>query len=229
MESASLKSHSPNRKWITLVLAFYAVWCLRVVVLLPVDNKIHEPALRQAWGQGLRFLLWILPVVLYATYVDRTSWLAFLRLNRTPRRPLQAVALSAAFLTLITICSCFLQGGRLKGFLAIDRSTWISAVVWTLYVALAEEVLFRGFIYRKLRDTRSFAKANLQTSVLFVLIHWPGWLYIRGCQWNLVELSVGILFASLVFGALLELTESLWPPILLHTLNNLFSMALSFK
>ncbi len=88
-----------------------------------------------------------------------------------------------------------------------------AAVVLTVLVLgpLSEELLFRGFVYRYLCDTRGVTEAVLISSLLFALFH-PG----------IYALQV------LLFGFLLALlrwrTGSLLPPLLLHLLNNGWSL-----
>jgi len=72
----------------------------------------------------------------------------------------------------------------------------------------------------------SFHRANLFTAALFLLIHVPGWLYMQGPHWGLLSLGASIFVIGWVLGWLVEITQSLWPSILLHFLNNLLSIAL---
>ena len=73
---------------------------------------------------------------------------------------------------------------------------------------LAEEVLFRGFIFKGIRSRLSFVPTALIVSLLFALAHG--------------QLNVGLdVFAlSLVLCYLREKSNSLWPGILLHALKN---------
>lgn len=73
---------------------------------------------------------------------------------------------------------------------------------------LAEEMLFRGFLYRGLASKWPKIIAALVTSALFALVHF---------QWN-VGLDVFVL--SLILIALYEKTKNLWMCIFLHALKN---------
>ncbi|HSE61772.1 MAG TPA: type II CAAX endopeptidase family protein [Candidatus Saccharimonadales bacterium] len=83
-------------------------------------------------------------------------------------------------------------------------------------VPFAEEVLFRGFLFKGIRSRFSFLITALTVSVLFAVAHG--------------QLSVGIdVFAlSLVLCYLREKTDSLWPGILLHGLKNAVAFLLLF-
>lgn len=89
-------------------------------------------------------------------------------------------------------------------------------------VAAAEELFFRGLVYRWLRERMTLAPALLLGGLVFAIPHFyflvPGGL-------------VGIFMTGeiVILGALaaylFERSGSLWPPILLHALNNLLVLA----
>lgn len=206
--------------------AFYMAWTLRVVVLLPVDARFQAVWAQQLWSQGLRYLLWVVPVILYVKYVERARWTSFLRLDHAPRRPLLAAAIVVGFLFLAFLSAITLQGGQATSVLKASATRWLGALAWAFTVGFAEECLFRGFIQRKLHETFSSIAANVLTSALFILIHCPGWLYMQGAHAGLVSLSLSVFVLSLVLGVLVEATRSLWPAIVLHGLNNTLSAVL---
>jgi membrane protease YdiL (CAAX protease family) len=76
---------------------------------------------------------------------------------------------------------------------------------------LGEELLFRGFVYRYLLENRGVTEAVLISSLLFALFH-PG-------VYALQILLFGFLLALLRWR-----TASLLPPLLLHLLNNSWSL-----
>lgn len=214
-----------DRYFPMFVIGFYAAWLLRVVLLMPVDRQMPSEWMRQCWSQGLRILVWIVPVFLYLKFHDRVRPASFLRLHVLPRgRQLwQGLGITCGFLVLCIIGALCFQGGGLSNVARMTGTRWGALLCGMTFVALAEEILFRGFIYWKLRGTRSFLRANLLTSGLFLLIHWPGWLYMQGFHQGLIPLSLTILLVGFILGWLVETTRSLWPPILLHLANNVLS------
>lgn len=81
---------------------------------------------------------------------------------------------------------------------------------------LAEELLFRGYLFGRLRSYISFIPATIITSALFGLVHG---------QWN-VGIDVFILSIALCY--LREKTQSLWPAIFLHATKNGIAFMLLF-
>lgn len=73
---------------------------------------------------------------------------------------------------------------------------------------LAEEMMFRGFLYRGLASKWPKIIAAFVTSLLFALVHF---------QWNV---GVDVFVLSLVLIALYEKTKNLWMCVFLHAIKN---------
>lgn len=80
----------------------------------------------------------------------------------------------------------------------------------------AEEMLFRGYLYGKLRNTVPVWVAVLIVSVVFAAIHG---------QWNV---AIDVFILSVVACVLREVTGSIWAGILLHMLKNGLAFYLLF-
>jgi membrane protease YdiL (CAAX protease family) len=86
---------------------------------------------------------------------------------------------------------------------------YVLAFLTLIVVApLAEEILFRGYLYGKLRKHVPLWLAVLVTSALFGAVHG---------QWNV---AIDTFALSLVLCALRETTGSIWAGVLLHMLKN---------
>jgi len=81
---------------------------------------------------------------------------------------------------------------------------------------IAEELLFRGFIYKGIRSKLHFIPTAIIVSLLFALAHG---------QWNV---GLDVFALSLVLCFLREKTNSLWPGIFLHALKNLLAFLVLF-
>lgn len=97
-----------------------------------------------------------------------------------------------------------------NGFEGITQQyQYILAFVTLVVIApLAEEVLFRGYLYGKIRTKIPLWAAIVLVSVLFAAIHG---------QWNV---AIDVFALSVVLCILRELTGSIWSGILLHMLKN---------
>ena len=119
-----------------------------------------------------------------------------------------SVMLLAVFSTLIPAID--MEQVQQNGFEGIgQRYEYILAFVTLVILApLAEEVLFRGYLYGKLRMKVPLWAAMLLTSVLFAAVHG---------QWNV---AIDVFALSIVLCVLREITGSIWSGILLHMLKN---------
>ena len=96
------------------------------------------------------------------------------------------------------------------GFAGISgQFEYILAFIALVVVApFAEEVLFRGYLFGKLRKYAPVWVAVLITSLVFAVVHF---------QWNV---GVDVFALSIVLCVLRIITGSLWPAIFLHMAKN---------
>ena len=96
------------------------------------------------------------------------------------------------------------------GFTGITQGFEYTLAFLSLVVIapVAEEVLFRGYLFGKLRKRFSLWLSIILTSLLFAIVHFA---------WN-VGFDVFVL--SIVLCLLRVMTGSLWAPILLHMIKN---------
>ena len=84
----------------------------------------------------------------------------------------------------------------------------LAFVTLVIIAPLAEETLFRGYLYGKLRKSAPIWVAMLITSALFGFLHG---------QWNV---GIDVFVLSLVMCTLREITGSIWAGVLLHMIKN---------
>jgi membrane protease YdiL (CAAX protease family) len=103
-----------------------------------------------------------------------------------------------------------LQQAQDTGFQNLaTKSQYLLAFMTLVIIApLAEEVLFRGYLYGKLRKHVPLWLAMLVTSALFGAVHG---------QWNV---ALDTFALSIVMCSLREVTGSIWSGVLLHMIKN---------
>jgi hypothetical protein len=92
-----------------------------------------------------------------------------------------------------------------------DQNLLVAIATGMLLVAvapLAEEIFFRGFLYQAFRNSYGVLPGALLSAVIFGAIHFE--------FFKLVQLAI----LGVILALLFEKTQSLWPPIMLHALNN---------
>jgi len=97
----------------------------------------------------------------------------------------------------------------------IDSTLDTSVVGIAAQAGIAEEALFRGFVFRRLRERRTFRSAATVSAMLFALAHAVMFITF---PWHVATAAL-LLSAALAYplGRLFELGgNTLWPPALLH-------------
>lgn len=207
--------------YIFLIL-FFLIWGLRATVFYFADLEIESASLKNIYSNFIKFAFWVVPAVLYIVYIDKANALSELKLN-TPfkkRKLIYAALWIIAFFAGVIVVEFFATGRTLVSLFHSNLST-LSSVFLSIFLSpIAEEILFRGFILNKFSENKSFAVSNLLTSLLFVLIHLPHWIWANGFQGWIITTSVSIFILSLFLGYLVKVTNSLYPSIIAHILNN---------
>ena len=118
--------------------------------------------------------------------------------------------------------------------LPFERGGYYSqyALVW-MYVTLAivaplaEEVIFRGYLFGKIRKFLPAGLTVVITAVVFGLMHVVGFDDSGAfrAQWNVV---IGLLPLAIGLGVLREYTGSIWASVILHSIQNTFTFMLLF-
>ena len=122
----------------------------------------------------------------------------------------------ASYLVVVLIPSFPIDQAQDIGFQVLGRQYEYALAFLTLVVIapIAEETLFRGYLYGKLQKYVPIIPALLATSLLFGFAH----LFTANqLQWN-VALDTFIL--SIVLCLLRNITGSIWAGILLHMIKN---------
>jgi len=98
--------------------------------------------------------------------------------------------------------------------------TWNSILSTSILIGFFEEVPFRGFMLQKLEERFAFWIAATISAVLFVGIHIPGWALLG----TLNASSIAFVFAfGMIMAIVFRFSQSLWAPIVAHSLNDFIS------
>jgi hypothetical protein len=120
------------------------------------------------------------------------------------------VTIIALLLAQLGITSMQAQAIAPEGF------TWASAILTTvlagLVIPIVEEIFFRGVVYRWMRDKWGVAVGIIASGFVFGLVHLEP------------ATVVPVIVMGFVLAWTYEKSGSLWPPILIHMLNNLLGV-----
>lgn len=152
----------------------------------------------------------------------RDAWLPFVAM----------VVYFTSFMVLVSVLSWLAPGLDLnqKQDIGFDGVEGVAALTMTflalvVFAPVAEEVMFRGFLYTGLRRRLTFAASTLVTSLLFGAAHLMGGEQGASLLW---VAGIDTMLLSIALCYLRESTGRLWAPILLHALKNSVAFTLLF-
>lgn len=137
------------------------------------------------------------------------SWLDMLL---APAGAVAYIILTTIISTLAAMLLTFVDYSQVQetGFsnLAMQSEYTLAFLSLVIVAPIAEELLFRGYLFGKLRKHAPLWVSILITSLLFAVVHF---------QWNV---SIDVFALSIILCLLRVWSGSLWPSILLHMLKN---------
>jgi membrane protease YdiL (CAAX protease family) len=185
-----------------LVFVAVAVWIWRRQRLTPAQVGLRRPTRRQVLlGLGLGV------GVFAVAYVSGELLIHALQALLPPARYAELVRQKR-------------QLSAEGGFLSIGRSPWLRAAfvfMGAVIAPIGDEALFRGLIYRALRERWGVWSGIIGSSFVFAVAH-------------VSPLTICIVFLiGILLSYAYERTDSLWVPILMHGVNNGLMFALLWQ
>ena len=201
------------------MIIFFIIIVLRVLIYINYDQKISNDTLRFHISNIYRFFIWVLPVFLYLIFVDKKNPFIYLKLITSVKKGiLYSLAVLAAGIVWQILEISFAND-------SIENFSFLS-ILAIIVIPVFEEILARGFVLNKLCEIMSFHKALPISAGFFWLCHIPGWFLIGDPlpinQFLLNSISV-FAVVGIISGVLMKKSNSLYPSIVLHAVNNFIS------
>lgn len=223
------ESSPPNSKLTTkafalYVAAFFVIWSLRATVFIRIDEGIESPVTRNVYSSAVKFALWVVPVLITLAAV-RLKPFTYLKLT-TPvnkRGLLIGAPVTLVWFSFVVLGEALISGRNAGAMLTARSSEWLTILAGVFFSPICEEILCRGFFLNRLQESLRSWKANVISSLLFMLAHWPYWVSKNGFSPQVIKDSVNVFLLGCLFGWLMGKTNSLWPAIGAHILNNFLS------
>ncbi|MDU4960364.1 MAG: type II CAAX endopeptidase family protein [Sporomusaceae bacterium] len=213
-----------SKKLIAHIVIFFAFWSIYAVFIAPYV-KGQNNLLFNLISPIIKLLVWTAPVLIILSR-EKKDIVSCLKLYKNSDNCIRWSIISGIAIVgyNLLVSHLFYQDFFFNPFFAWHK--WLGGVI---LVGFTEEVLFRGYFLQRLITCFPFWMANVITSVLFLLIHFPGW-YAHSAQmaqgvFEWLLLMAFIFGFSLAEGWSLRKSNSLWPCIIMHSLNNFMSYA----
>jgi membrane protease YdiL (CAAX protease family) len=107
-----------------------------------------------------------------------------------------------------------------KGF-----ALWLNFIIGS---PLAEELFFRGIVFKELQKMMGVSKAAILSALAFGAIHVPQWMLLDDLYGiELMSVFGSIFIYGVIFAFLVYFTKSLWAALLPHWINNFILLAIA--
>lgn len=197
---------------IRIVLALLAV-CLPVALVLVLSNQIPDKAMRAYWPPLLAALLGLIG---YLWYVRRIEKRTVSELGGPAIGRELGAGLAVGTLLFLATVGLLAAGGHYRLTGTGDWAVLAKSFTEMVFIALVEEILFRGVLFRLPERSLGSWTALVLSAVLFALAHLP--------NAGITVLAVATTaVAGLMFAAAYLATRRLWLPIGLHFAWNFIS------
>lgn len=196
------------------VFVFYSLWTLwEFWGKGVVDGAILDPILAQLVKSGvIKNLVWTLPAILLIRNFEPDLHITLKEMFVTKVNWLKYLPVFVAF----TVYIC---GGSIlrHGRFAISDGFEPHQLIIVLFVGLTEELVFRGWLLNATVRTEKKWSAILWNAVMFLVIHFPIWIYSGRFFSNFASFAFLELMAlSVIFSRSFLKSRSILVPIALH-------------
>ena len=211
----SAEKRRPLLPFLTYLVGFFGIWTAWVLLAYPRIIRLGDRTLIYALVNiACRLALWVIPVFAYLRYIDKVNVIDYLKLRQHWKR---GVLVGTGF-SVLNLLGTIARAGAPHP--SMHSVTWNSILSTSILVGFVEEIPFRGFILQKLEERCGFWMANLTSSLLFLGIHFPGWISLHMLT---PALTLSIFVLGVVFALLFHYSKSLWSAIVAHSLNDFIS------
>lgn len=206
-----------------LVLIF-GLWTVYVSTVYSSIAAIANLPARTFLNEFFRTCIFVAPVFLLLKLFIGEKPISFLKLETNIKSGILLGVTAGVFYAMLVLARILLTNGDIN-LQPVPNQAWFTALTTA---TLIEEIAFRGFLLQSFERVANFWAANFLTAILFVAIHFPGWIIVGNARLipDKMTAMTDILFLGLVLGFLFKRSQSLWACVILHATNNLLSITL---
>lgn len=194
----------------------FSAWSLYVGLIHPQIKTI--PVFGSNLVELFRILIFILPLFYIGRKTGYPKAVVFKLHNDVVKNLLIGILAAFIFIAIALPLTQFMQGQRLGIEKISTTPVWAALTV----AILVEEIVFRGYLLNAFIHFGK-TKATLISTLLFLLIHFPGWILLNShptiASW--ITTSANIFVLGIILGYLYLKFNSLWTCIFVHSANNL--------
>lgn len=209
---------------VTYTALIFGLWTIYVLTLYPAVTGETNLPLRIFLNEFVRVLIFVAPVFLFLKFVIGEKPISFLKLDANIKTGVLYGVIAGIGYAALVIARIILTTASFS-LKSVPLEAWFTAIT---VATIIEEIAFRGFLLQTFERVMNFWTANVLTAILFVAVHFPGWIILGNAPLlpNKLMAMAEIFFLGLLLGFLFKRTQCLWACVILHATNNLLSTIL---
>ena len=209
-------------KILLIFLIHIAIWGAYTHTLLPVmKNNLGDlgDLGYQLIGESIKLILWTVPAIILVQHYYSDMYLTLHDMLTSRFKPMPYVLLALGVLVYSLTASIFINGNIAITF--PEHPSWIMGTVFL--VGITEDALYQGFFLNALLKKTKAIFALTISSLMFVAIHLPWWIFNNRFPNPLSALGdcLAIFALGLVYGWTFMKSRNIFVPMSLHMLWNL--------
>ena len=197
-------------------------------MVIMLVNKIISSLMQIGLFSLIPFLWWAVTAHKKESFF---SWIGLkkIKINKRDRKGLVInVVVIALGYTLMSIVISYLTidiETATSEFAGMGINALLPALVWSIFnTALPEEILFRGFLLKRLANKFGYLVANIIQSILFGLIHGLMFISVLGIIKAIaITLATGLMAYAMGYINEKKADGSILPSWLIHACSNLYA------
>ncbi len=211
----------PNLKtYILFIITFFVSWFILTGIFRLVGGS-STSNFRTFLFLIFKSILFIGLPYLYVKLIRKENFIEYIGFRLPTKRQVYLYSIPTILIISGSLMAVFLD------ILSIDSGVYLLLSAWVagLIVApIVEEIAFRGLIFTEGSKLLNNKLNWLLNAVLFILIHSSAWIYYPERDHRILAFSVTTFFFNYVLIWSYIRTKSIYPPILVHFLNNFLSI-----
>lgn len=208
---------------IVYLIAFFGLWALaELVVFGKINAVVENKLLSSVITELIKILVWTVPAAILINRFKDVIYISLKEMFSTKVNWLKYLPVFIIFVLYI-LGGVILQNGNLQ----ISSNFRIDEVISLLFVGITEELVFRGWLLNMtVKENKKWVPIAINAG-LFLVIHFPIWIYQGVFISNFTSLSfLCVVALSIVFSWTFIKSKNILVPIALHTFWNLLVLLL---
>ena len=203
---------------IVYLIAFFGLWALaELVVFGKINAVVENKLLSSVITELIKILVWTVPAAILINRFKDVIYISLKEMFSTKVNWLKYLPVFIIFVLYI-LGGVILQNGNLQ----ISSNFRIDEAISLLFVGITEELVFRGWLLNMtVKENKKWVPIAINAG-LFLVIHFPIWIYQGVFISNFTSLSfLCVVALSIVFSWTFIKSKNILVPIALHTFWNL--------